>query len=125
MAERGGTQQHGGDGLERQEVEATLEARRELGVDYEPALVDSFVEKVEAAIELRVDARMAQLHREDKAEVLRQKQQRALGMASLGAGIPITAIAGALGDVPGMVVAWAGIAAVNVAHAIQGRRRQG
>jgi hypothetical protein len=123
MAERAGMGRHGGD-LDRQEAEATLEARRELGADYEPALVDSFVEKIETAIDVRVDTRMAELRRHDKVEGQRQKQQMALGIVSLGTGIPITALAGSLGDgLPGVLVAWAGIATVNMAYALQGRRR--
>lgn len=35
-------------GLEREELEATLEVRRELGPSYEPALVDSFVDRIAA-----------------------------------------------------------------------------
>ncbi|HEY0775954.1 MAG TPA: hypothetical protein VGD51_17850 [Nocardioidaceae bacterium] len=38
-------------GLEREELEATLEVRRELGPSYEPALVDSFVDRIERAVE--------------------------------------------------------------------------
>lgn len=101
-----------------------LEVRRELGPDYEPALVDSFVERIDDAIEARVDARLAQRARVEDAEGRRQKHQLALGLVSLGTGIPITAVAGALGDgLPGVLVAWAGIAAVNLAHALRGNRR--
>jgi hypothetical protein len=37
-------------------------------------------------------------------------------------GIPISAIAGGIADVPGLVVSWAGIAAVNLAYAWQNRK---
>lgn len=106
------------DDLDPQDVEAVLEARRELGPAYEPALVDGFAERVETAIETRVDARMAQDRRLEENRGRRQRQQLALGIVSLGTGIPITAVAGGVGDgLPGVLVAWAGIAAVNVAHA--------
>lgn len=101
-----------------------LEVRRELGPDYEPALVDSFVERIDNAIEARVDARLAHRARSEETEGRRQKQQLVLGIVSLGTGIPITAVAGSLGDgLPGVLVAWAGIAAVNLAHAMKDRRR--
>ena len=108
--------------VERSEVEAVLEVRRELGPSYEPVLVDSFAEKVERAIESRVAAQMTSARGERSFEAQRHKQQFVLGIISLGTGIPITAVAGAFADVSGIMVAWAGIAAVNVAHALQGRR---
>lgn len=112
-------------GLEHEEIEAALEARRELGPAYESALVESFVEKIESAIEARVDERMARSRQHEKNEGQRQQHQLVLGIVSLGTGIPITAIAGGVGDgLPGIIVAWAGIAAVNVAHALQGRSRR-
>lgn len=46
-----------------------------------------------------------------------------LAYASLGLGIPISAVAGGTAGVVGLVVAWAGIAAVNIAAVIGARRR--
>ena len=124
MAEPSGPDRPDERELQRRDLEAVLEARRELGLDYEPALVESFVDKVEAAIESRVDARMAQAQRDDTAERQHQKQQLTLGIVSLATGVPITAVAGGVGDgLLGIVVAWAGIAAVNFAHARVGPRR--
>jgi len=120
--------QHAGDGprerqaVEPQDLEAALAVRRELGHDYEPALVESFVERIESAVAARVDAQVEQMRREEKAD---RRAQLTLGIVSLGTGIPITAIAGALGDgIAGVVVAWAGITTVNVAHAWRGRLRR-
>jgi hypothetical protein len=114
------------DGLEHQDVEAALAARSELGPAYEPAIVESLAERIETAIEARVDARMEQTRRHDKLEGQRLNQQMVIGIVSLGTGIPITGIAaGATDGVVGIAVVWAGIAAVNVAHAVQGWRRRG
>jgi hypothetical protein len=112
------------DGLSPDEIEAVIQARRELGPAYESALVESFTEKIERAIDARADARIEQDRRHRRSDGQRQQHQLALGITSLGTGIPITAIAGALGDgLPGVVVAWLGIAAVNVAYALSGRGR--
>ncbi|HEU4514895.1 MAG TPA: hypothetical protein VFR87_17425 [Nocardioidaceae bacterium] len=111
----------GGDRLERQELEATLEVRRELGPSYEPALVDSFVDRIERAVEARVDARIAERRAERKRADERSNRQLSMGITSMALGIPISAIAGGIGDVPGLVVSWAGIAAVNLAYAWQNR----
>jgi hypothetical protein len=110
------------DGLQHQDIEAALAARSDLGPAYEPAIVDSLVEQMEAAIETRVDAQLAQDRRAEKLEGQRMHQQMILGIVSLGTGIPITAIASGEG-VPGIAIAWGGIAAVNLAHAFQGWRR--
>lgn len=109
-------------GLEREELEATLEVRRELGPSYEPALVDSFVDRIERAVEARVDARIAERQAERKRADERSNRQLSMGITSMALGIPISAIAGGIGDVQGLFVSWAGIAAVNVAYAWQNRK---
>lgn len=111
--------------LERADVEATVAARRELGPDYEAALVDAFAERVERAIEVRVHARMAAVEQEQHLEKERQRRQFTLGMVSLGFGIPLTAISGGIADVTGIALTWAGIAAVNLSFAWQNRGRAG
>lgn len=118
------------DALERTELEAVLETRRELGASYDAALVDSFADRVEAAVEQRAAARLAQqgahVHHQGGGQV----RQFALGVISLVAGIPITVAPLVASDngLPGVVVAWLGIAGINAAHAsaINGpRRREG
>ena len=97
---------------EREELHAAIEARRELGRDYEPDVIDSFLKRVEGQLEERRSRR--QPH---------DPPSLALPIASIGMGIPITAIAGGTTGISGIVVAWAGIVGVNLAHALSGRRR--
>jgi hypothetical protein len=104
--------------LPRTDLEASIEARRELGAEYEPALVDGFLERVERAIEARVDARLAESDTDQEGA---GGGQMILGLASLGTGIPITAIAAEQG-VAGVLIAWAGIGTVNLANAWRARR---
>lgn len=113
------------NGLEHHDIEAALAARSELGPSYEPAIVESLAEKIETAIETRVDAHAAQTRRNEKLEGQRMNQQMVIGIVSLGTGIPITAIAGGTEGLAGILIAWSGIAAVNVAHALQGWHRRG
>jgi hypothetical protein len=105
------------------DLEAAVAARRDLGEAYEPALVASFVDRISHQIDERVDARVAQTVGASRVEEQRQKQQMVLGIVSLGTGIPITAIAGGIADLPGIIVVWAGIGAVNLAAALRGRGR--
>lgn len=109
--------------LPKDELAALLEARRELGKDYEPALVESFMERLNQAIDARVRADLAE--RDPKPGTVQTAFQRAqlqLGIVSVTVGIPITAIAGGTGRMAGLAVAWGGIAAVNLAHALSQRR---
>lgn len=92
----------------REELRAAVAARGELGRDLEPDVIDAFIDRVGAAIDSRVDARLMQ--RGDASP--RTAQSRAgnftarIGV-SLAIGLPLTAIAGgiggAYGDGPGAV----------------------
>jgi hypothetical protein len=106
----------------RQEVEALLEARRELGPTYDAELVDSFAERVERAVAERVDATLAERNRDRRQENDHEGHRFALAIVSLGTGIPITAVAGTFAELPGVVAAWVGIVGVNVSYALRNRR---
>lgn len=115
------------DDVDRDEIEAVLETRRELGARYEPALVDSFAEKIERAIDARVAERTGgasvQRTMSAKAHEAAGTRQMVLGFVSLGTGIPLSAIAsGGERGITGLIVAWVGIVGINVAHAWQSRR---
>jgi hypothetical protein len=112
------------DELERRDYEALLATRGELGPDYDKALVDSFADRMEKEIQRRVSAASGGRSMEHRAAEAAGKRQLALAITSLGVGIPITAISAAIADLPGLGIAWAGIAAVDVAHAMQSRARR-
>ena len=113
-----------GQPVERQEVEAFLETRRELGPAYEREIVDAFAERIESAVAAQAGERVEDVRRRRDDERGDRQRQLALGIVSLVAGIPITAISTAMVDLPGLVVSWLGIVGVNAAHAaaINGRR---
>jgi hypothetical protein len=92
----------------RQELEATIAARRELGREHEPELIDAFVERLEKRMTERGRPAPA-----SEASTEKRRQQFVIALTSLGTGIPITAIAAGTEGAPGLVIAWAGIAAVN------------
>jgi hypothetical protein len=112
----------------RRDVEAALAARRELGPEYDDAVADGLVERIDELVAIRLanqrgEVSERQLDRED--ERTGRRQRFVLGIVSIGGGIPITAITASLVD-PGAVgvfVAWAGIVGVNVAAAWGARRR--
>lgn len=113
----------------RRDVEAALAARRELGPDYEDQVAAGLAERIDELVAIRLadsraDVSERQLDREDERTSARQRF--VLGIVSLGAGIPITAIS-ATNVEPGAVgvaISWLGIVGVNVAAAWGARRRR-
>ena len=92
---------------EQDELHAALEARRELGPEYEPQVVDSFLERVERRLAERRDNKPA---RPEANKTL------ALAIISLILSIPLTAIGVTQAGLTGLVVVWAGIVLVNLAY---------
>jgi hypothetical protein len=99
--------------LPRDELEATLEARRELGPERESELVDSFLAKIEREIDARVEQRLAHTRERPRHTV----SSPWVAIASLGIGIGVTGtIAG--NDYPPWLVAlaWLAIVLVNLVY---------
>ncbi|WP_406330570.1 hypothetical protein [Streptomyces sp. NBC_00203] len=116
-----------GDAELKKELDATLHARRELGDEYESALVDSFLEKVEQRLDGAVDRQVRRQLAEQQMVVARGARSAqgsdtwgerfGFGIVSLVLAIPLSAIGGGVADLPGLLVAWAGIVGVNVVQA--------
>lgn len=121
----------------RKDLDATLQARRELGPEYEEELVEGFLEKLDGAVERRVRRQLA----ERQMEVARGHGLRGgapgsaspaypeglgprlwLAVTSLVLAIPLSAIAAVNTGLPGLLVCWGGIVGVN---ALQAGRRWG
>lgn len=110
----------------RRDLDATLQARKELGKEYESELVDSFLKRLDA----RMDARS---ERPDDRQPSYDRARRGwssgrpgsrLAVVSLVLGIPLTAIASDAqsGGLIGLLACWAGIVGVNFAAALGDRR---
>jgi hypothetical protein len=130
----------GGDAELKKELDATLHARRELGEEYESALVDSFLEKVEQRVDGAVDRRVRRQLAEHQMVVARGTrspegstdswgERFGFGIVSLVLAVPLSGIGGGVAHLPGLLVTWAGIVVVNVVQAARvtpnffGRRR--
>ena len=113
------------EGLERTDIEAALETRRELGLRYDAELVDGFAERIERAVDTRVADQISSRRMGDRDAVAAGKRQLALGIVTTVMGVPVSAIALAASDSSGLaalLVSWAGLAGINVAHAWQSKR---
>jgi len=102
--------------VERKDVEAALEARRELGQEYEPQIVDSLAEKIEKRLDERLRERREPAPRHHFYEVR-------LALGSMALGVAATAVATSdahgVGGILIAIIAWVAIAAVNVAYALR------
>ncbi|MFI7012088.1 hypothetical protein [Streptomyces sp. NPDC050145] len=111
----------------KKELDATLHARRELGEEYESALVDSFIGKVEQRLDSVVDRRVRRTMAEQQMTAARGGHERTgtenwaerfgFVIVTLVLAIPLSAIAVVNAGLPGLLVAWGGIVGVNAVHA--------
>jgi len=116
-----------GDAELKKELDATLHARKELGEEYESALVDSFLEKVEQRFDSVVDRRVRRQLAETQMVVARGErtpqssdsfgERFGFGIVSLVLAIPLSGIGGGVAELPGLLVAWGGIVGVNIVQA--------
>jgi hypothetical protein len=89
--------------VDEQELRAVVEARKELGPEHEEHLIAGFLGRMEKEIDRRVDERLAKV---------RRPRESALNPATLGVCIPIVAIAGGIGHLPGLIIAFVALALV-------------
>jgi hypothetical protein len=124
----------------KKELNATLQARRELGEEYDSALVESFLEKVDqridGAVERRVRRQLAEHQMVAARDVRSPKatdswgERFGFGIVSLVLAVPLSAIGAGTAHLPGLIVSWFGIVGVNAVQAARthpglfgGRRR--
>ncbi|GIH95557.1 hypothetical protein Psi01_61870 [Planobispora siamensis] len=138
MADTGGHARVQTEGVQdyndiRQDMRATVDARRDLGPEYEAALVESFVDRLDATIAARVRAEVHAAGASPYApypgqpypkEKKRGNASVAVALGSLGIGIPLTGIAASQAGLAGLLLAWGGIVAVNIAHALGNLRHR-
>lgn len=125
----------------KKELDATLQARRELGEEYESALVDSFLEKVDQRIDGAVERRVRRQMAEQQMVAARGSrspqttdswgERYGFGIVSLVLALPLSAIGAGVTGLPGLLTTWAGIVGVNAFQAarvnpdlFRGRRRK-
>ncbi|MFB7292099.1 hypothetical protein [Actinacidiphila glaucinigra] len=117
----------------KKEFAATIQARKDLGEEYESALIDSFLEKMDRRIDSQVERQVRRELAESQTAFARAGRQvgeaRGRGGSRFGArygfgafslimAIPLSAIAADKAQLAGLLVAWIGIVAVNAAHSL-------
>jgi hypothetical protein len=88
-----------------EDLHAAIEARRELGADYEPQLVESFLERIEKRLDERLPPKPVPHERPAVTPLV---------LGSLGLSIPLIAIAGGTAGLPGVALVCIAIVLVNL-----------
>jgi len=96
------------DVVPKDELRAAIEARKELGTEMEPALIDSFVE--------RVERRLAERAEESERSLKRKRDhQKEMVLGAMGISVPLLAIAAIFTGLAGVLVVCAALAVIPIA----------
>jgi Flp pilus assembly protein TadB len=96
--------------VRRDELQAAIEAREELGAEHEAALIDSFVERIERRLSERAEESERSLKR-------RREHQKEMVLGAMGISIPLLAIAAIFTGLAGVIVVCAALAVIAVVSA--------
>jgi hypothetical protein len=97
------------DGL-KEELGAAVEARKELGADMEPAVIEAFVDQIER----RIADRMGEGERALKRK---QDHQKEMVLGSMAISIPLLAIAAVFTALPGVVAVCVALTVIAIVSA--------
>jgi hypothetical protein len=88
-----------------EELQAAIEARKELGAEMEPAVIDAFVE--------RIEQRLGERRGEDERALQRKRDhQKELILGAMGVSIPLLAIAAIFTGLAGVIAVCAALGVV-------------
>jgi uncharacterized membrane protein YdbT with pleckstrin-like domain len=93
--------------IPRQELQAAIEARKELGDEMEPAVIDAFVERIEQ----RLEARSA----ENERSLWRKREhQKEMVLGAMGISVPLFALAAIFTGIAGVLAVCAALAVIAI-----------
>jgi hypothetical protein len=95
------------DVVRRDELQAAIETRKELGAELEPEVIDAFVERIER----RLDER-----RTESEQALKRKRehQKEMVLGAMGISVPLLAIAAIFTGLAGVLVVCGALAVIAV-----------
>ena len=96
----------------REELEAAIEARKELGAELEPQVIDAFVERIERRLSERSAA-------SERALQKRREHQKEMILGAMGISIPLLALAAIFTGLAGVIVVCGVLAVIAVVTARQ------
>jgi hypothetical protein len=105
----------------RKDLRAAVAARQDLGAEYEPEIIDGFLDKLDerAAARYGHGQLAAPMHPpQPPTKPDADGGGLALAIVSVVAGIPITAIAANMEGTIAVIICWGGLVGVNLARAV-------
>ena len=100
------------DAVLRQELEATIETRREMGSEMEPEVIDAFVARIEQRLVQRGD-------QNERALKGRRDHQKEMVLGSMAISIPLFAIAAVFAGLAGIVAVLVALVVIAIVSARQ------
>jgi small-conductance mechanosensitive channel len=96
--------------VRRDELQAAIEARKELGADLEPAVIDAFVERIERRLQQRTGESEQSLKR-------KREHQREMVLGAMGISVPLLAVAAIFTGLAGVIAVCAALAVIAITAA--------
>jgi hypothetical protein len=98
------------DVMSKDELRSAIQARRELGDEMEPAVIDAFVERIERRLADRA---------EDSERALQRKRnhQKEMVLGAMGISVPLFAFAAIFTGLPGIIVVCVALVAIALVTA--------
>ena len=93
--------------ISREEVDAAIAARRELGDELEPAVVDAFVERIEQRIAARHDQSQWALE-------MKRNHQKEMILGGMGISVPLMLIAAVFTGLAGVIAVCLALVALGI-----------
>jgi hypothetical protein len=94
----------------KDELQAAIEARKELGAEMEPAVIDAFVE--------RIERRLAERSSESEQSLKRRREhQKEMVLGAMGISVPLFALAAIFTGLPGVIAVCAALAVIAITAA--------
>jgi hypothetical protein len=91
----------------REELQAAIEARKELGAEMEPAVIDAFVE--------RIERRLAERGSESERSLKQKREhQKEMVLGAMGISVPLFALAAIFTGLPGVLAVCAALAVIAI-----------
>jgi VIT1/CCC1 family predicted Fe2+/Mn2+ transporter len=98
------------DAVSKEELRSAIEARRELGEEMEPAVIDAFVARIEQRIAARDDQSERALER-------KRDHQKEMVLGSMAIAIPMLAIAAVFTGLAGVIAVCVALAVIAIVTA--------
>jgi hypothetical protein len=91
--------------VRKEELQAAIEARKELGAEMEPAVIDAFVERIERRLSERGTA-------SERALKQKRDHQREMVLGAMGISVPLFVVAAIFTGLAGVIAVCAALAVI-------------